>query len=127
MIRVNMSTLRAMVSESGHPWFSADTMRFFRSRVGQSAYAVDSGRVNHYFDPGYQVVYFVSSEQFRGMDGTQRPRRFTVRKATLSFPTPETCAWHISTVGEFQEFASRSGATARAKYLAQNGGDESNS
>ena len=59
-------------------FFSADAMRFFKSRLSQDAYKVGS------------VYYFVTSEQ--GPDGI---RAYTVRMMTAERT--------IETVGKFQE------------------------
>ena len=78
----------------GH-WFDADTLRFFRSRVGGTAYN-DGER-----------AYFVSSEQY----DWNSPRLYSVR--CYIWATRE-----IYTVGEFQAYASRNGAHAAAYRLA---------
>ena len=51
----------------GH-WFSPSTKRVFRSRIGAQVYQ------------GLGGVYFVSSEQFRSLEGQLSTRRFTVRR-----------------------------------------------
>jgi len=91
---VGMDEIRAR--HRGH-WFDSDTMRFFRSRVG--GYGFDAG----------DMVYFVSSEQFRSREYTA-PRRYTVRVLTSD--------GKVDTVGEFQAYASRSGAMAKARAMA---------
>jgi len=82
---------------AGQFWFSPDTLRFFRSRIGSTVYEGPGG------------VYFVSSEQF-GFNGTQ-PRRYTVRQF---FPADA----RIGTVGPFNEL-SRAVANTRAAKLAR--------
>ena len=72
--------------ELGHHWFSRDTMRFFKSRVGTRV---------------YKGKYFISSEQFEcfGSSGHGyhiEPRKYTVRIANED--------GSIDTVGEFQQF-----------------------
>lgn len=64
---------------SGH-WFDKDTMRFFRSRVG---------------DKIYENYYFISSEQFND----RSPRLYTIRKFFI-----KEGKIYIDTVGEFQQF-----------------------
>ncbi len=82
--------------DNGGHFFDPLTMRFFRSRVGRRIY-------------GGQ--YFVTSER----DGfSLNPRRYTVRK----FTGPDG---DVETVGEFQQYASRSGAIAAAKRYAIKG------
>lgn len=76
----------------GHHWFEADTMRFFRSRVLDG---VIGGR------------YFISSEQAPGAGSS---RCYTIREASES--------GSISTVGEFQGYASARQARAAATKLA---------
>ena len=75
--------------ELGHHWFDADTLRFFRSRIGLELYG---GR------------YFISSEA-----GPDRVRRFTVREAAASGA--------ITTVGGFQSHVSRAAAMAAIREL----------
>ena len=74
----------------GHHWFEPSSMRFFRSRVGQTLYG---GR------------YFISSEQF----DDQSPRLYTVREVK-----PDGS---IGTVGQFQGHRSRDHALTVIKDL----------
>lgn len=97
---VSMDEIRAR--HRGH-WFSPDTMRFFRSRVG--GYGFGAG----------EAVYFVSSEQFTSRDYTA-PRKYTVRVLDAD--------GRVDTVGEFQAYASRSGAMAKARAMAAQHGAE---
>lgn len=91
---------------SGH-WFDADTMRFFRSRVGSKAYESNDGRYR----------FFVSSEQFE-YNGSYRegyayhsePRFYSVR---VQLPDGG-----IETVGEFQGYSSRKRADDAARGYA---------
>jgi hypothetical protein len=78
----------------GQYFFSADTMRFFHSRVGQTAYAING------------IAYFISSEQ-REHD---IPRKYTIRKANLE-------TGDIGTVGEFQAYDSNAQAMSALKKL----------
>jgi hypothetical protein len=68
----------------GLNWFSADSMRFFRSRISRTVYQGAGG------------VFFVSSERFVGSNGVPAPRKYTVRQFN-----PETGA--IDTVSAFNE------------------------
>jgi hypothetical protein len=86
--------------EGGRHWFDPSTMRFFRTRLPQTAYTTDDGSRS----------YFVTSEQFVGSQGAA-PRKYSVR--CYDWTTRD-----ISTIGEFNVIASRSTATARAKALA---------
>ena len=86
--------------EGARHWFDPSSMRFFRSRLPQTAYTTDDGARS----------YFVTSEQFVGSQGAA-PRKFTVRCYTWE-------TRDISTIGAFNEIASRSTATAQAKALA---------
>ncbi len=75
-------------------WFDRSTLRFFSSRISEHVYPTRDG------------AYFVSSERF---DMTT-PRLFSVRFCSD--------AGAIDTIGEFQQYASRSGAHAAAARLA---------
>lgn len=94
---IAMHTIEQHNARAGRYWFTPDTMRFFRSRVGGYGYVAAA-------DP--TVAFFVSSE--RGPDNV---RRYSVR-----------VAWHlgedIDTVGTFQGYATRSGADRAAQRLA---------
>lgn len=84
-------------TEAGGHWFDKDTMRFFNSRVcWDSAIFTQRG------------VYFVSSER----RDDRNPRLYSVRFI------PVADVRDVQTIGEFQEYASRSGAMARAKKEA---------
>lgn len=83
----------------GH-WFSQDTMRFFRSRVGSYGYLSQSDGAK---------VFFVSSEQF----DYASPRLYTVR-------VQDRATGEISSASEFQQYASWSGADRAAQRMARN-------
>lgn len=87
-----MDDIRRANEDAGQHWFQPAAMRFFRSRVSDGVYG--NG-------------YFVSSER-----GPDMARRYTVRKAL-----PDGS---IDQVGEFQQYASRSGAHAAARKAAAN-------
>jgi hypothetical protein len=95
---VDMSEIRR--AARGH-WFDPSSMRFFRSRVGSTAYRTADG----------SRAYFVSSEQFEDGRGYRADRRYTVRVIDLA-------TGDIDTVGDFQAYASRSGADRAAQRLA---------
>lgn len=67
MTRYTIADIRAANARAGLHFFDRDTMRFFDSRI------VPAGP---YSGPG--GVYFVTSEQFHGSQGSA-PRAFTVR------------------------------------------------
>jgi hypothetical protein len=94
---VSMDEIRAR--SRGH-WFSPGTMRFFSSRVGDYGFSMGDG----------SKVYFVSSERFVGSNGYTAPRKYTVRVLDTD--------GDVDTVGEFQAYASRSGAMAKARAMA---------
>lgn len=85
----------------GFHFFSPDSMRFFRTRVGERVYQGPGG------------VYFVTSEQFVS-PGYIDPRKYTVRRFN-----PDT--GNVGTVGEFNAL-SRAAAHRRAEKLAQEEG-----
>lgn len=88
-------------ARAGQHWFSPDTLRYFRSRIGSTVYPTATG------------AYFVSSEQYVSYFPTYHaePRLYTVRYYDAS-------TGMIDTVGEFQGYASRNGAHAAARRLA---------
>lgn len=88
----------------GQHFFDRATLRFFRSRVGMTLHSGPGGE------------FFVTSEQFDDGRGYRAPRLYTVRQAM-----PDG---RVRTVGEFQQYASNSGATAAAKRYAQKGTGE---
>jgi hypothetical protein len=107
MTTISTDAIRDHYRGHGH-WFDKETLRFFRSRIGELAYDDGNGR-----------AYFVTSEQFVQYEPRYyvAPRKYTVRCYTWS-------THHISTVGEFQAYASRSGANAAAERLARHGAGE---
>jgi hypothetical protein len=86
-----MAEIRRANRQLGHYFFSPETMRFFRSRVGRE---VIGGR------------YFVTSEQFDEVS----PRLYTVRRANDD--------GSIDTASEFQGFTTGREARACAELLA---------
>ena len=86
----NMSEVRAANHAAGQHWFSPETMRFFRSRIGKTLYG---GR------------YFVSSEQY----DYDAPRLYTVREVL-----PDGS---INTVGDFQGYATSADARRAIRKL----------
>ena len=93
-----MDDIKIINKQTGHYFFSPDTMRFFRSRVGDTVYQ------------GVGGVFFVTSEQFTDSKGYTTERKYTVRQFF-----PDT--GNIETVTGFNEL-SYSRAVRRAGYLA---------
>ena len=95
-----MDDIKIINKQTGHYFFSPDTMRFFRSRVGDTVYQGAGG------------VFFVTSEQFVSYypEYYAAPRKYTVRQFF-----PDT--GNIETVTGFNEL-SYSRAVRRAGYLA---------
>jgi len=105
-MRIDMHDIRRAAERNGSHWFEPGTMRFFRSRLAQVGYVSKQDDT---------VAYFVSSEQYvNAYSGTRCPRLYTVRRANLT-------TGDVGTVGEFQGFASSSGANAAAKRYAEHG------
>lgn len=95
MLKVSIDDVKETYNSKtmGH-WFSKDTMRFFKSRLSETAYLCN----DHY--------YFISSEK----SGYDSPRRYSVRSMD------NDC--NISTIGEFQEFATlREARSDLARYI----------
>lgn len=88
----SMAEVRRRNQAAGLHWFSADSLRFFRSRVSRTLHG---GR------------FFVSSEQ-NGYDGE---RLWSVREALAD--------GRVVTVGEFQGYASHAAATKAARDLGR--------
>lgn len=95
--------IKRLNKEGGKYFFSPDTMRFFRSRVGDTVYQGQGG------------IFFVTSEQFATYSPHYRvdPRKYTVRQFI-----PES--GDVETVSEYNEL-SRSQAHRLAKKYALEG------
>lgn len=87
--------IREFARDHGSHFFDSDTMRFFRSRVLRTVFG---GR------------YFVTSEQFV-MRAYAGPRRYTVRAVTSD--------GNVTTIGEFQAYATARDAAKAARALAR--------
>lgn len=86
---------------AGSHFFDPDTMRFFRSRVGERVY---NGR------------FFVTSEQNdHGGIRSPEPRRYTVR---VVIPAGRGLRFDIDDCGGFQAFASSAAANSAAERIA---------
>jgi hypothetical protein len=91
----DMNEVRAANKRIGHHYFDRETLRWWLSRIGDELYG---GR------------YFVTSERDRLGHVWDGRRRYSVREAL-----PDGS---VDTVGEFGQYASRSGAHAAARRLA---------
>ena len=91
----SMEDIKRANENAGRHFFEPDTMRFFKSRVGDTVFQ------------GIGGIYFVTSEKF----DYKSPRNYTVRQFN-----PETGI--VGTDGEFNKM-SYSQARARAKYLSE--------
>lgn len=97
---ITIADVRSANRAAGFHWFDPAALRWFRSRVHAATYQTPSG------------CLFVSSEQYVAYDPYRcEPRKFTVRRFTES-------TGEVDTVGDFQEFGSRSGAHAAAARIA---------
>ena len=85
-------------AETGHYFFSADTMRFFRSRVSGETF-------------GANGELFITSDKNEG-PGYSFPRRYTVRAIRDD--------GSVDTMSEFQQFTTLAQARAFAKKLTVN-------
>jgi hypothetical protein len=86
-------------------WFSRDTVRFFSSRFYRTVYA---GK------------YFVSSEQFIDHNnGITNPRKYTIREYDAANDK-------ITTVGEFQQYATLESARGAIKLLIKEENNDKN-
>jgi len=108
MRTVSMDQVRR--DHRGH-WFDPDTLRFFRSRVGDTAYESNDGRFR----------FFVSSERHEYRDPRtyelhRAPRLFTVRVQRVK-------GGDIGTVGDFQGYAARKNADNDARGYADDPAD----
>ena len=98
MLTWTIAAIREADHRAGRYFFSADTMKFFNSRVLPTVYEGPGG------------VYFITSEKFRGSDGVSAPRKYTIRRFT---PDPV----NIRTVAGFNQMSKRQ-AQVVAKVLA---------
>ncbi len=96
-----IDAIREADHRAGRYFFSADTMKFFNSRVLPTVYEGPGG------------VYFITSEKFRSSDGVSAPRKYTIRQFT-SDPV------NIRTVAGFNQMSKRQ-AHVMAKVLAAAG------
>ena len=89
--------LAEIATRLGSHWFAPSTMRFFKSRVSRQVFG---GK------------YFISSED------TSSPYYPDVRKYSVrSFHIEENGLLSIDTIGEFQQYATRSAALSAIQKL----------
>lgn len=89
----SIEEIRRANKDAGHYFFSPDTMRFFRSRVGFRIYPVKDG------------AFFVTSERY----DDNAPRLYTVRRAYDD--------GRIETMGEFQGYGTSAEANRAARKM----------
>lgn len=90
---MSLATMERIAADHSNHWFDPASMRFFNSRVCETTIRQSPA------DP--YLWYFVSSERCDWGDG--HPRRYSVRVF-------DTRTGSTDTVGEFQAYASRTGA-----------------
>lgn len=90
-----INEIKERSQQAGNHFFDKETMEFFDSRIGRSVFG---GR------------YFITSEQFHHSDGSH-PRKWTVREAHDN--------GDITTVGEYQQYATSHDAVKAAQTLAK--------
>ena len=78
---IPMSQIKRLNKKRGQFWFNPDTLRFFKSRLPDTAIKVG------------EKAYFVSSEQNEEDD----PRLYSIRVCDLQ-------TGRVNTVGEFQQY-----------------------
>lgn len=89
--------IRAIADHAGSHFFSADTIRFFSSRLLEGVYAPD----------GYEAkngnrFFFITSERH-----DDNPRHYAVRMMTLGSVRDDRPAVDIITVGDYHDTASQ--------------------
>lgn len=95
------------IREADHPagryFFSAETIKFFNSRVLPTVYEGPGG------------VYFITSEKFTGSNGVSAARKYTIRQFT---PDPV----NIRSVAGFNKMTNRDEATPDNDFVAGHDG-----
>lgn len=99
---IDTEVLEERNEKAGYHFFEKGTKRFFNSKIGKNGYVNNDGT----------KAFFVTSEQFRGLDGSAEPRKYTVRVSDLR-------TGEVDTVGEFQEHSDSRSATNEAKRLSK--------
>jgi hypothetical protein len=98
----DIDAIREADHRAGRYFFSADTMRFFSSRVLPIVYQGPGG------------VYFLTSEKFTASNGQTEGRKYTIRRFTQS-PVD------IRTVASFCRMTKRKAQTIAAVLAAGHG------
>jgi len=96
---IRMRDIRERHKDNGGHFFDRASMRFFDSRIE---------RGGPY--QGIGGIYFVTSEQFHGSQGSE-PRKYTVRQVTGE-------DYDITTAGKFNEIRTVQQARDKARLLA---------
>jgi hypothetical protein len=94
-----IGAIKALNKAKGQYFFEPATLRFFDSKIEPRVYEGSGG------------VYFVTSEQFHGSNGSSNPRKWTVRRF---YPV----TGEVDTVGQFNDM-DRHSAMVAAKRLAR--------
>ena len=97
-----IDSIREADHRAGRYFFSADTMKFFNSRVLPTVYQGPGG------------IYFISSEQFRGSNGVSAPRKYTIRQF-ISDPVD------IRSVAGFNQMSKKQAQTIASVLAAGHG------
>lgn len=104
VVTIPMSRIRGLNQARGSHWFEKDTMSFFKSIVGQVAYAKSEKS---------RFAYFISSEKHVALSlGINEPRKYSLRKADLK-------TGKIDTVGEFQAYSTKAQAKKELMRLVR--------
>lgn len=115
----SIDDLRKAASDLGSHYFDADTMRFFHSRVLEGIYRPS-------IDESPRAGLFVTSEANRTPYYPDEPRRYSVRRFTITRTTREGTGHEIDviefdTVGEFQQYTTARAAKRAAAQLVESG------
>jgi hypothetical protein len=96
---LTMDLVKMHNKDAGHHFFDRETMRFFSSRLCATVHE------------GMGGVFFVTSEQRKGFECADGPRRYTVRRFNRSTGA-------VDTVGKFQGYPTSRAANRIAAKLA---------
>lgn len=96
MTTYTIDSIRSEMSASGSHWWDIDSMRFFRTRVGEQVYQGENG------------IYFVTSER-----GPTDPRAYSVRQY-------DPATKQIETIGEFNAYTRAKAHRIAAKLAGAN-------
>lgn len=102
--------IQAIADHAGSFFFSADTMRFFSSRILTGIVALDGAKT----EPGNRFLFLTSERH-----GIGQPRHYAVRLATLTTQRDDRPGLHIATVGDYHATAGRA-RTAMRDYATVN-------